>query len=129
MQAAIENWLASFADTALRGDLDGHMAHISPAVQVFGVEGFDTLGFEDWRQQCAHEFPQQVIQELRYQNPRLRSQSATQVLFVIDEQMLTRDGQRLTQPLEMLLQKQQDTWLLRQLRLLSADEAQHYRQP
>lgn len=126
MKNEIRAWLDSFIDSALQSDLDGHMAHISPDVQVYGVEGFEVLGYDDWQRQCAHEFPQRLIHDLRYEGLQIRSENDAQALFLINEHLTGADGATVSQALEMLLERQAGKLLLRQLRILPADEARHY---
>ena len=110
---------------ALAGDLDGHMAMISPDVVVFGVPGFDTLGYEDWYRQCEHEFPQRLIRGLDYSGTRIRSVDDKRILFKSLETTRTADGGETAQGVEMLLQHEDSAWRLKQLRLLPEDEARH----
>ena len=123
--AVIDSWLEQFVATALARDLDRHMAMISPQVMVFGVPGFDTLGYEDWHKQCAHEFPQGLIKGLEYSKIMPRTESDDSILFKSLETTLTSDGGVLAQAVEMLLQRDGDDWKLKQLRMLPEDEARH----
>ena len=124
-QETIDTWLQDFVTTALAGDLEGHMAMISPDVMVFGVPGFDTLGYEDWYRQCEHEFPQRLIRALVYSGTRIRSADDERILFKSLETTCTADGGETSQGVEMLLQRDGDAWRLKQLRLLPEDEARH----
>jgi hypothetical protein len=123
----VDHWLQQFIDTALARDLDAHMALISPEVMVFGVPGFDTLGFDDWYRQCEHEFPQGLIRTIAYGNVGIRTADARRVLFKARETTETSTGERIIQGVEMLLQRaaDDDVWRLKQLRLLPEDEARH----
>jgi hypothetical protein len=121
----VEDWLERFVSTALAGDLAAHMAMISPEVLVFGVPGFDTLDFDDWYRQCAHEFPQRLLNDIAYSAPDIRTASDDRVLFKSLETTRTTDGTISRQGVEMLLGRDDDTWQLQQMRLLSDDEARH----
>lgn len=121
----VTQWLQQFVATAVAGNLDGHMAMISPEVMVFGVPGFDTLGYEDWHSQCAHEFPQRLIKSMDYSEPMIRVADEQHILFKSLERTHTADGQLIAQPVEMLLQQADRQWKLQQLRLLPDDEARH----
>lgn len=121
----VAEWLESFARTALARDLEGHMALISKDVTVFGVPGFDTLGFDDWYRQCEHEFPQGLIADIGYERVKVRTSDPQRTLFKALETTRTSDGGAVSQGVEMLLQKEDATWRLKQLRLLSEDEARH----
>jgi hypothetical protein len=121
----VDSWLDQFVATALARDLQGHMAMISPQVMVFGVPGFETLGYDDWYRQCEHEFPLGLIRSLAYSRLMLRSSSGQRILFKALETTQTADGGSLAQAVEMLLQLEDGTWKLKQLRLLPEDEARH----
>lgn len=119
----VNNWLESFSSSALDYDLETHMAHIAQDVTVFGVLGFESLGYDDWYRQCEHEFPQQLIRELQYSDPVIRAMNDQSILFKTLETAATKDGGRLAQPLELLIEQRDGTWLLKQLRILGEDEA------
>ncbi len=121
----VQDWLANFRQTALARDLEGHMAMISPQVTVFGVPGFDTLEYEDWYKQCSHEFPQGLIVALDYSRIAVRTANELQILFKALETTATAEGGQISQAVEMLLQRDEDSWRLKQLRILPADEARH----
>ncbi|MGB5464466.1 MAG: nuclear transport factor 2 family protein [Sedimenticolaceae bacterium] len=125
IDSVVQDWLANFRRTALARDLEGHMAMISPQVTVFGVPGFDTLGYQDWSKQCAHEFPQGLIVALDYSRIAVRTANDSQILFKALETTATADGGQIAQAVEMLLQCDEDSWRLKQLRILPADEARH----
>jgi ketosteroid isomerase-like protein len=125
IESVVQDWLANFRQTALARDLEGHMAMISPQVTVFGVPGFDTLGYENWYKQCAHEFPQGLIVALDYSRIAVRTANQSQILFKALETTATADGGQISQAVEMLLQRDEDSWRLKQLRILPADEARH----
>lgn len=121
----VDYWLERFVASALARDLEGHMALISPEVLVFGVPGFETLGYDDWYRQCAHEFPQGLIRALDYSAVTLRSTGDGLILFKALESTGTADGGELRQGVEMLLQREDGDWRLKQLRVLPEDEARH----
>ena len=121
----VDPWLARFVATALAHDLEGHMAMISPQVLVFGVPGFDTLGYDDWYRQCEHEFPQGLITALAYDKVNVRTADPQRILFKALETTATADGGHTAQGVEMLLQREEGEWKLKQLRLLPQDEARH----
>ena len=122
----VDRWLESFAGTARERDLAGHMAHIARDVRVLGVPGFESLGYDDWYRQCAQEFPQGLITDLQYSEPRVRASTPEQVMFFTEEKISTSEGNSLSHMLEMVLIERDELLLLRQLRILSDDEAKHY---
>ena len=101
------------------------MRLISPDVLVFGVPGFETLDYDDWYCQCEHEFPQGLLDDLRYERVAIRSTDDEHVLFKALETTTTRDGEQIAQGVEMLLRRDGEDWLLKQLRVLPQDEALH----
>jgi len=124
-QSTVTAWLEHFVDTALARDLAGHMAMISPDVLVFGVPGFDTLDYDDWYRQCEHEFPLGLLTGLEYDAISIRSASDERILFKALESTTTADGGRSRQGVELLLERDDHDWRLKQLRLLPEDEARH----
>lgn len=124
-QSDIVEWLDRFVASALARDLEGHMAMISRQVLVFGVPGFDSLEYDDWYRQCEHEFPQGLLRDLRYERVRLRLSTDDRVLFKALEKTVTRDGARIDQGVEIMLQLEDSDWRLKQLRLLPEDEMRH----
>jgi len=98
---------------------------ISPQVMVFGVPGFDALGFQDWYDQCQHEFPQGLITGLDYGQIAVRTATEERILFKSLETTTTSDGGSLAQAVEMLLERDDGEWQLKQLRILPEDEARH----
>lgn len=124
-QSTVAAWLEQFVETALAGDLAGHMAMISPDVLVFGVPGFDTLDYDDWHRQCEHEFPQGLLTDLRYSAVNVRTASADRILFKALETTTTAQGGGSRQGVEMLLERDGGGWRLKQMRLLPEDEARH----
>jgi hypothetical protein len=124
-QSDIVEWLDRFVASALARDLEGHMAMISRQVLVFGVPGFDSLEYDDWYRQCEHEFPQGLLRDLRYEGVRLRLSTDDRVLFKALEKTVTRDGARIDQGVEIMLQLEGPDWRLKQLRLLPEDEMRH----
>lgn len=122
----VQRWLDTLSSTTIAGDLDRHMALISQKLQLFGVPGFDTLGYDDWKKQCAHEFPQRMVSDIHYGPVKIRTASDEHILFSAHEHIETRDGERIKQAVEMLLSLEDDgQWRLTQQRILDAAEAAH----
>jgi len=57
-------FLAAMADTANRLDLDAHMSLISKDVSVYGVPDFEVITYDDWFNQCQHEFENNCLKKL-----------------------------------------------------------------
>ncbi len=121
----VTHWLQRLASTAVAGDLEAHMALISPDLQLFGIPGFEVLEYDDWRRQCAHEFPQRLVRAIHYSEPRIRTATDRDILFSVIEAIETHDGERTGQAVEMLLRREGGHWRLAQQRILDEDEATH----
>ncbi len=122
----VQQWLDALSSTTIAGELDRHMALISQKLKLFGMPGFDTLGYDDWKRQCAHEFPQRMVDDIHYGPVKIRTTSDGHILFSVHEYIETRDGERIKQPVEMLLSLEDDgQWRLTQQRILDAAEATH----
>lgn len=119
----VKAWLTSFADTAVKGQLKEHMAHISTEVMVFGVPGFDTIKYSDWYSQCESEFPQQLIRELGYSSLIIRTSNDQDIKFNVMEHVTDKERGTVNHPLEMIIKNVDGKWLLMQLRIMQGDEA------
>ena len=47
-----KDMLEALARTANGHDFAAHMDLISPTVNVYGVPGFEVIGYDDWARQC-----------------------------------------------------------------------------
>ena len=56
-----QNFLDAMASTANDLNLNEHMNLISKEVSVFGVPGFEVIGYQDWFNQCQHEFENKLL--------------------------------------------------------------------
>ncbi len=54
---------------------------ISPTVNVFGVPGFEVIGYDDWARQCEYEFEQGLLHSVSYEGLRVISMTPGNVLF------------------------------------------------
>ena len=107
-------------------DHAAHMKLISQDVQVFGIPGFDVIGYSDWFSQCEHEFAEKLIREARYQGLKIRQSNDSQIMFLTNETIIAADGSVDTHPIEVVLTKEDDGhWRVTQERLLSDEEARH----
>jgi len=118
LQDTVNEWLSSFAATAIAADLEAHMSHISKSVKVYGVQGFDTVGYEDWYRQCSEEFPQKLIRELSYDDIAFSGGEDDTILIKARELLKTSEGKTQRHSLEMLLDKSEGGWLLKEMRIL-----------
>lgn len=118
------NWLRDFAASANAYDHARHMDMISPRVQLFGVAGFDVIGFADWSRQCEQEFAERAVREVRFDGLDVVAMTPLKIMFKTRELLVLADGSTIEHPLEMLIEKEADgKWRLTQERVLSKEEA------
>ena len=58
---AATDMLEALALTANAGAYDSHMNLISKAVSIYGVPGFEVIGYDDWARQCEYEFDEGLL--------------------------------------------------------------------
>jgi ketosteroid isomerase-like protein len=119
----VQNWLNNCCDSIQQYDHTAHMNLISQHIQVFGVPGFDVLGYADWYSQCEHEFNEKLIDRPSYDGLKIRNSNADQIMFLTNETIRATDGSVDTHPIEIVLTREQDgQWRATQERLLSSSE-------
>lgn len=117
-------WLRDFAESANAYDHARHIEMISPKVQLFGVPGFDVIGFDDWSRQCQEEFAERAVGEVRFEGLDVVAMTPLKIMFKTRELLVLADGSTIEHPLEMLIEKEADgKWRLTQERVLSKEEA------
>ncbi len=118
-----QDMLTALAQTANALDYAAHMALISSAVQVFGVPGFDVIGYDDWARQCRHEFTHKLLKRVTYTGVRVVTSTSRHILFKTIERTEGTDGTVNDHGLEVLMSKEaDDKWRITQERILSPDE-------
>jgi ketosteroid isomerase-like protein len=118
-----EDILAALTETANALDYSAHMALISPNVRVFGVPGFDVIGYDDWARQCQHEFTHKLLKRVAYGAVYIVSSTQNQTLFKTTETTEGTDGTVNHHGLEVLIQKEPDgVWRITQERILPPEE-------
>ena len=126
-QNIILQWMSACSQTIRDYDHAGHMNLISKDVQVFGVPGFEVIGYQDWYAQSEHEFNQRLILDAKYEGIKLRQENESQIMFVTMESITASDKSVNNQGLEVILTKEADGyWRVTQERLLSTEEAKHF---
>lgn len=121
-----QHWMDQCCTTIQQYDHAAHMNLISKEVQVFGVPGFDVIGYSDWFSQCEYEFSEKLIEQASYQGLKIRQSNEDQIMFLANETIHATDGTVDTHSIEVVLNKEQDgTWRVIQERLLSREEATH----
>ena len=122
----IKNFLQRMASTAIAMDHENHMNLISKKVQVYGIPGFDTIGYEDWSAQCKHEFAQGLIRDVSYTGLRMITRTPVRIMFKTLETISTRDGTVNRMGIEVILEKESDgQWRIIQERILPDNELEH----
>jgi len=115
--------LEALALTANAGAYTSHMDLISKEVSVYGVPGFEVIGYEDWARQCEHEFDAGLLKRVSYEGLRMVTVTPGNVLFKTTETVEGTDGTVNRQGLEILIRKEEDgKWRVLQERILAEDE-------
>lgn len=122
----IEHWLNGCSQSVQDYDHAAHMNLISKDIQVFGIPGFDVIGYQDWYAQTEHEFSQRLILDAKYEGIKIRQENETKIMFATMESITASDKSINTQAIEVVLAKEaDDEWRVIQERILSLDEAKH----
>ncbi len=125
-QTIAEQWLLDAVTTANNKDLEAHMGLISRRINLQGMPGFESIGYEDWSRQCQHEFENNLLKSVRYDGFKLVADTPTRIMFKTFETVEATDGTINAQGVEMLLEKEEDgKWRLVQERILPPDESAH----
>lgn len=118
-----EDMLEALALTANAGAYITHMDLISKDVSVYGVPGFDVIGYDDWARQCQHEFDEGLLKRVSYEGLRVVTVTPGNVLFKTTETVEGTDGSVNRQGVEILIRKEADgKWRVLQERILADDE-------
>lgn len=118
-----EDMLEALALTANAGAYITHMDLISKEVSVYGVPGFDVIGYDDWARQCQHEFDEGLLKRVSYEGLRVVTVTPGNVLFKTTETVEGTDGSVNRQGVEILIRKEADgKWRVLQERILADDE-------
>ena len=118
-----KDMLAALATTANSGAYTEHMDLISKEVSVYGVPGFDVIGYDDWARQCKFEFDEGLLKQVSYEGLRVVTLTPGNVLFKTTETVEGTDGTVNRQGVEILIRKEADgKWRVVQERILAGDE-------
>lgn len=121
-----KQWLSNCAETVAEKNLTVHMNLISKSVSLQGIPGFDEITYGDWEKQCQHEFENNIIKRVSYDDIKMISNTATHVMFKTFETVESVDGSVNSQEIEVLLEKEGDgQWRLIQERILPVAETKH----
>jgi ketosteroid isomerase-like protein len=121
-----QQFLDQMAATANALDLEAHMNMISKDVSVFGVPGFDVIGYDDWFKQCQHEFGNKLLKRISYKGLNVLAETPDKVMFKSMETVEGSDGTVNTNGIEFIIQKETDgVWRVSQERVLPEDELEN----
>ena len=121
-----QQFLDQMAATANALDLQEHMNLISKEVSVFGVPGFDVIGYDDWFNQCRHEFENRLLKQVSYKGLNVLAETPDKVMFKSVETVEGTDGTVNTSGIEFIIQKEGDgVWRVSQERVLPEDELEN----
>ncbi len=121
-QPALE-MLEALALTANAGAYDSHMKLISKEVSVYGVPGFDVIGYDDWARQCQYEFDEGLLKQVSYEGLHMVTVTPANILFKTTETVEGTDGTVNRQGVEILIRKEADgKWRVLQERILADNE-------
>ncbi|UCB54780.1 MAG: hypothetical protein JSW45_12730 [Thiotrichales bacterium] len=121
-----QQFLERMAATANALDLDQHMDLISKDVSVFGVPGFDVIGYNDWLNQCRHEFENRLLKQVSYKGLNVLAETPERIMFKSVETVEGADGTVNSNGIEFIIQKEADgVWRVSQERVLPADELEN----
>lgn len=116
-------FLAVMAETANNLDFDAHMDLISKNVSVYGVPDFEVITYDDWFNQCQHEFDNKLLKKVSYQGLNILAETPSRIMFKSIETVEGSDGSTNTSGIEFIIQKEEDgQWRVAQERILPEDE-------
>ena len=114
------------AETANTLDLDARMNLISKDVSVFGVPGFDIIGYDDWFNQCKHEFENKLLKQVSYKGLNVLAKTPEKIMFKSLETVEGADVTVISSGIEFFIQKEEDgVWRVSQERVLPDDELEN----
>lgn len=121
-------FLDLMASTANELNLDAHMDLVSKEVSVFGVPGFEVIGYDDWYKQCEHEFSNKLLNKVSYAGLNILAETPDRVMFKSIETVEGNDGTANTNGIEFIIRKEADgKWRVSQERILPEDELENDR--
>jgi len=118
-----QSFLDLMSATANDLNLNEHMNLISKDVAVFGVPGFEVIGYQDWFNQCQHEFENNLLKKVSYQGLNVLAETPERIMFKSIETVEGSDGEKNSNGIEFIIQKEDDgQWRVSQERILPDDE-------
>ena len=117
-------WMLNCCKTINEYDHKAHMNLISKTVKVYGIEGYDVIGYDDWYAQCEHEFSQKIIKEASYDGLHIKKVDDNRIYFSTVEIIDATDGSSTKHGIDIVLSKEQDgEWRVTEERLLDIVDA------
>ena len=121
-----QEFLDRMAATANKLDPGAHMNMVSKDVGVFGVPGFDVIGYDDWFNHCKHEFENRLLKQVSYKGLNVLAETPEKIMFKSLETVEGEDGTVNTSGIEFIIQKEQDgVWRVSHERVLPDDELEN----
>ena len=121
-----QSFLDAMASTANDLNLNDHMNLISKEVSVFGVPGFEVIGYQDWFNQCQHEFENKLLKKVSYKGLNVLAETPDRIMFKSIESVEGSDGEKNSNGIEFIIQKEEDgQWRVTQERILPDDELEN----
>jgi len=121
-----KQWLNNVIQTVEEKNLEAHLNLISKKVNLTGVPGFESIGYDDWANQCAHEFENSLIKKISYTGFKLRVNTENSIMFKTYESVEATDNTLNAQGIEVIIEKEDDgQWRVIQERILPDDETKH----
>lgn len=120
----IKNWMDTCCSTIEQYDHQGHMSQISKDVEVYGIPGFDEIGYDDWYSQCEYEFNEKLVSSSSYRGLNIKQEGESKIVFSTIEVVNATDGTIEEHGVEITLEKESDgQWRVTQERLFDNEEA------
>ena len=121
-----QKWLDASAYTATNKQFDEHFNLISKKVRVTGVEGYDSVSYDDWARQSEEEFKNGVLKSVSYEGLKMLATNERQIMFKTIEKITSNDDITRSHGVEILLTiEEDDVWRVTQERVLKDDESRH----
>lgn len=119
MTVFVRDFLRRFVETAMASDHARHMAMISKKVRVFGVPGFEAIGYDDWNRQCAHEFAESTLKRIAFADVTVKMETGRLIAFEAVEVVEAKDGSVNRNRVEIFLEEEEaGQWRLVQEKIL-----------
>lgn len=122
-QQIAQQWLNEVADTANQKNLQSHMDLISRRIRLYGVPGFEAIGYDDWYRQCEHEFEDNILKGVQYEGLKMIADTDSTIKFMTFETVEGNDGMVNAHGVEILLEQEPDgKWRMIMQRIMSDEE-------